>query len=152
MLPGADVMRWTKEQDQILIDCVEAGLAAERASGILKTKSRSAVLGRAWRLNISFKCSKENRKPRRARPSISLARKASLKVLTEPPHGFSDTLDPITDEATPRGPQCRFIRNDDPHNPDYCPNKKQLGSYCADHYLLTSADKDAAKKAIARLK
>lgn len=148
-------MSWTAEKVQELRDyCGGDEKLSSSQIGRRMGFSRSAIIGKASRMGISLPANNTDypRAPCDTTASRSkIPVKKARKHLTQPLPVFSDTLDPITDEIPPRGSQCRFISNQDPRNPDYCPNKKQIGSYCADHYLLTSGDKELAKRAIERL-
>lgn len=111
-------MIWTTDDDDLLRKCVSEGMTAQKISELLG-RTRNSVIGRAHRLDITFKSIKP--------PAEKKPRKKKKKPIYDNDKSLAVSL------LNLRHDQCRW-----PLDTTFCEEVREPGmSYCKTHYKLS---------------
>lgn len=111
-------MIWTREDDAQLLRGIQKGLTAQKIGDLLG-RTRNAIIGRAHRLNFTFKSRDSDKK--------KIRKKSEPKPIKEPPKSLAMSL------LSLRHNQCRW-----PFETTFCEEVRTPGmSYCPTHHKMS---------------
>lgn len=112
-------MIWTAEDDELLRVSIESGMTAQKISELLG-RTRNSVIGRAHRLDFTFKSSNA---PKEQKPK----KKKQVKLICEEHVSLATALIDL------RYDQCKW-----PLDTSFCENQRRPGqSYCPEHHKMS---------------
>lgn len=110
-------MMWTTNDDELLRKCVSEGMTAQAISDLIG-RTRNSVIGRAHRLDITFKSVK---------PPKEKKAKKKKNLRAPPDKSLAESLLKL------RHDQCRW-----PFETTFCEEVRTPGmSYCKTHHLMS---------------